>query len=221
MFADLRVFVVAMKERGSIHFSRLGQADTQPLASVDRRSRGDRFRRLRVEAQFLGGPKGGALTTVRVLPEALSNQIAAGEVVERAASVVKELVENALDAGATNVLVEIAEGARDLKVVDDGSGMSREDAVTALRRFATSKIKAIDDLQRIDTFGFRGEALPSIASVSRFSIETRLHAEDSGTRIEVHGGELGEVRIASRAARPAPASRCRSSSTTCPRVSSS
>jgi DNA mismatch repair protein MutL len=136
-----------------------------------------------------------ARRSVRVLPEALSNQIAAGEVVERPASVVKELVENALDAGATRVSVEISESARDLCVVDDGSGMAREDAVLALSRFATSKIVSLDDLHRIGTYGFRGEALPSIASVSRLTLETRT-ADGEGTRIEVAGGETLSVKPA-------------------------
>lgn len=131
---------------------------------------------------------------VRVLPDALSNQIAAGEVVERPASVVKELVENALDAGATRVVVEIGEGARDLTVTDDGCGMSREDAETAVRRFATSKIASLDDLHQIGTFGFRGEALPSIASVSRFVMETCLQGEATGTRLEIEGGRLVSVK---------------------------
>ncbi len=133
---------------------------------------------------------------VRVLPDSLSNQIAAGEVVERAASVVKELVENSLDAKAANVVVEISETARDLRVTDDGHGMAREDALEALKRFATSKIAKLDDLHAIGTFGFRGEALPSIASVSRFTLETRLAEEDAGTRIEVAGGEVIDVKIA-------------------------
>ena len=131
---------------------------------------------------------------MRVLPDALANQIAAGEVVERPASVVKELVENSLDAGAERVTVEIGEGARDLAITDDGCGMSRDDAETALRRFATSKISALEDLHRIGTFGFRGEALPSIASVSRFVLETRLAAETTGTRIEVEGGKVVSLR---------------------------
>src|SRR3954468_7958577 len=97
---------------------------------------------------------------VRVLPDALSNQIAAGEVVERPASVVKEFVENARDAGATRVIVEISKDARDLAVTDDGIGMNRADAETAIRRFATSKIGELSDLHRIETYGFRGEALP-------------------------------------------------------------
>ena len=131
---------------------------------------------------------------MRVLPDALSNQIAAGEVVERPASVVKELVENALDAGATRVVVEIGEGARDVTVTDDGCGMSREDAELAVRRFATSKIASLEDLHQIGTFGFRGEALPSIASVSRFVLETRLSSEPTGTRVEIEGGKLLSVK---------------------------
>src|SRR4051812_31599880 len=136
---------------------------------------------------------GATAGSVRVLPDALSNQIAAGEVVERPASVVKELVENALDAGATRIVVEISETARDLSVTDDGVGMSSEDAQTSIKRFATSKIRALADLHSIGTFGFRGEALPSIASVSRFTLETRQADATVGTRIEVEGGIVRRV----------------------------
>ena len=126
---------------------------------------------------------------VAVLPEALANQIAAGEVVERPASVVKELVENALDAGATRVLVDLEEAGRGLvRVVDDGHGMAPEDAALAVLRHATSKVRRAEDLEAIGTLGFRGEALPSIASVSRFTLVTRRAGDEAATCVKIEGG---------------------------------
>lgn len=131
---------------------------------------------------------------VAILPPELANQIAAGEVVERPASVVKELVENALDAGARRISVEIVDGGRErIRVEDDGCGMSREDALRALERHATSKISKVDDLFTIATLGFRGEAVPSIGSVSHMEIRTKPHGQLSGTRIQIDGGILSEV----------------------------
>ena len=131
---------------------------------------------------------------IRVLPLHVANKIAAGEVVERPASVVKELVENALDAGSKKIAISIVQGGRKLVAVqDDGCGMYREDAVLSLERQATSKIRDVCDIERIDTLGFRGEAIPSIASVSRFTLTTRRHDSDEGTRIQVNAGTLAEV----------------------------
>src|SRR5205085_3212841 len=135
---------------------------------------------------------------IAVLPSAVADQIAAGEVVERPASVVKELVENALDAGATTIDIAIEDGSRQLvRVSDDGSGMSRDDAVLALARHATSKIRSAEDLVGVRSFGFRGEALPAICSVSHLDIETAT-ADGEGTRVVAAGGTVAEVRDAAR-----------------------
>ncbi|MGD9058545.1 MAG: DNA mismatch repair endonuclease MutL [Desulfobacterales bacterium] len=131
---------------------------------------------------------------IKILPETLSNKIAAGEVVERPASVVKELLENALDAGSTRIMIEVEKGGRALiQVSDNGIGMSADDALVAIERHATSKISSIDDLFAIQTLGFRGEALPSIASVSRFALVTRDRSADVGTQIVVEGGKVVSV----------------------------
>ena len=135
------------------------------------------------------------MSRIRLLPEILASQVAAGEVIERPASVVKELVENSIDAGARKIEVSIRRGGISLiRVVDDGSGMDRDDALLSLERHATSKIRTAADLAAIATLGFRGEALPSIASVSRFRLTTREPDAVAGTEIVVAGGKIETVR---------------------------
>ncbi|MFY9559486.1 MAG: DNA mismatch repair endonuclease MutL [Terriglobales bacterium] len=134
---------------------------------------------------------------IHVLPERVANQIAAGEVVERPASVVKELLENALDAGATRIRIHVeAGGKRVIQITDNGCGMVRDDAMLAFERHATSKIKNSEDLLSVATLGFRGEALPSIASVARLHLETRAAEEPAGTVIEINGGKMIRVEEA-------------------------
>lgn len=131
---------------------------------------------------------------IRLLPDDLINKIAAGEVVERPASVVKELVENSIDAGCAEVFVELADGGKaQIRVVDNGHGMGRDDALMSIERHATSKISSLADLEGIGSLGFRGEALPSIASVSRFTLTTSDGSGPAGTRIEMEGGRMKKV----------------------------
>lgn len=136
---------------------------------------------------------------IQVLSQQIANQIAAGEVVERPASIVKELVENAIDAGATTITVEIQEGGISyLRVTDNGAGIEADQVPVAFLRHATSKIASAADLDQIQTLGFRGEALASIAAVSKVSLTTRTQQAESGTNIVIHGGEV-------RSCQPAPA----------------
>ena len=135
------------------------------------------------------------MSKIKVLPDLLANKIAAGEVVERPSSVVKELLENALDALCTQVTVDLRDAGRALiRVRDDGHGMSRDDAAAALERHATSKLRSLEELEAIGTHGFRGEALPSIASVSHLWLRTRDDSGPAGTEAEIRQGRLVHVR---------------------------
>src|SRR3954466_6354123 len=139
------------------------------------------------------------MSKIRVLSDQLANQIAAGEVVERPASVAKELVENAIDAGAHRLTIDVeAGGRRLLRVMDDGEGMTRDDAVLAFERHATSKIKTLEDLAAIGTLGFRGEALASIASVAKVDLTTKREEDVIASRVLVEGGRLVDVKDAAR-----------------------
>ncbi|MDD5599277.1 MAG: DNA mismatch repair endonuclease MutL [Victivallaceae bacterium] len=131
------------------------------------------------------------MSKIKILSEDISNRIAAGEVIERPASVVKELVENSIDSGASSIVVEIEKAGRKLiAVTDNGSGMDQDDAMMCLEPHATSKIRSAEDIANIMTLGFRGEAVPSIASVSRFSLKTRLHDSLEGFGVNVRGGRM-------------------------------
>jgi DNA mismatch repair protein MutL len=137
------------------------------------------------------------MSKIRVLPDHISNLIAAGEVVERPASVAKELVENAIDAGASRIVIDVESGGRRLlKITDDGEGMTRDDAVLAFERHATSKISRAEDLEAIATLGFRGEALASIASVARVELLSHTEGAPAGTRVLIEGGRLRDVKDA-------------------------
>src|ERR1700760_2825532 len=128
---------------------------------------------------------------IHILADQVANQIAAGEVVDRPASVVKELLENSLDAGSARIVITVEGGGRKLiRIADDGCGMGRDDALLAFERHATSKLRSADDLLSIATLGFRGEALPAIASIARVQLITRSAEEAAGTRMEIAGGKM-------------------------------
>ncbi len=134
------------------------------------------------------------MSRIYILPDRVTNRIAAGEVIERPASVIKELVENSIDAGAREIILKLrSEGRKLIQVIDDGHGMDHDDAIISIERHSTSKIKTADDLETIGTLGFRGEALASIASVSRFTLLTRTEQETAATKVEVEGGKLKNV----------------------------
>ena len=132
---------------------------------------------------------------IRILPDHVANKIAAGEVVDRPASVAKELIENAIDAGAGSVTLEVVAGGRKaILVSDDGCGMNREDALLSIERHATSKIRDADDIERVATLGFRGEAMAAISSVAQFRLVTRRAKDDAGTEIVMSGGKMQDVK---------------------------